>query len=83
MIGIVRPALRRPYTFVVLALLIMIIGPLAVVDAASGAVDMATGTTLIQLSVDNAAGELMPGGYASVGFELAQTPRCCECQRAR
>ena len=29
MIGIVRLALRRPYTFVVLALLIMIIGPLA------------------------------------------------------
>src|SRR6202048_743516 len=29
MIGIVRIALRRPYTFVVLALLIMIVGPLA------------------------------------------------------
>src|SRR5262249_11168906 len=29
MIGIVRIALRRPYTFVVLALVIMIIGPLA------------------------------------------------------
>ncbi|MEJ1962419.1 MAG: efflux RND transporter permease subunit [Gammaproteobacteria bacterium] len=29
MIGLVRIALRRPYTFVVLALLIMIIGPLA------------------------------------------------------
>ena len=43
----------------------------AVVEAASGAVDVATGTTLIQLSVDNAAGELMPGGYASVSFELA------------
>jgi len=42
-----------------------------VVEAASGAVDAATGTTLIQLSVDNAAGELMPGGYASVSFQLA------------
>ena len=29
MIAIVRTALRRPYTFVVLALLILIVGPLA------------------------------------------------------
>src|SRR5436305_14988083 len=29
MIGIVRIALRRPYTFVVLALLLMLVGPLA------------------------------------------------------
>src|SRR5678815_177952 len=29
MVGIVRVALRRPYTFVVLALLLLIIGPLA------------------------------------------------------
>jgi RND family efflux transporter MFP subunit len=43
----------------------------ATVEAASGAVDVATGTTLFQLSVDNAAGELMPGGYANVTFELA------------
>jgi RND family efflux transporter MFP subunit len=41
-----------------------------VVEAASGAVDVATGTTLVQLSVDNAAGELLPGGYANVRFEL-------------
>jgi multidrug efflux pump subunit AcrA (membrane-fusion protein) len=33
-------------------------------------VNVATGTTLIQLSVDNAAGELLPGGYASVNFQL-------------
>jgi RND family efflux transporter MFP subunit len=44
----------------------------AVVEATSGAVDVATGTTLFQLSVDNAAGELLPGGYASVRFELAR-----------
>lgn len=44
----------------------------AVVEAASGAVDVATGTTLVQLSVDNAAGDLLPGGYASVRFELPQ-----------
>lgn len=42
----------------------------AVVEAASGAVDVATGTTLLQLFVDNAAGELLPGGYANVRFEL-------------
>lgn len=29
MLGIIRIALRRPYTFVVLALLILIVGPLA------------------------------------------------------
>src|SRR6201986_5471747 len=29
MIGIVRIALRRPYTFVVMAMIIMIVGPLA------------------------------------------------------
>jgi multidrug efflux pump subunit AcrA (membrane-fusion protein) len=33
-------------------------------------VNVATGTTLIQLTVDNKAGELLPGGYASVSFEL-------------
>jgi multidrug efflux pump subunit AcrA (membrane-fusion protein) len=44
----------------------------ATVEAASGAVNVATGTTLIQLSVDNTAGELLPGGYANVNFELAQ-----------
>jgi len=43
----------------------------ATVEAASGAVNVATGTTLIQLSVDNASGELLPGGYANVDFELA------------
>jgi RND family efflux transporter MFP subunit len=43
----------------------------AVVEAASGAVDAATGTTLVQLSVDNAAAELLPGGYADVRFDLA------------
>ena len=44
----------------------------ATVESASGAVNVATGTTLIQLSVDNAAGELLPGGYANVNFALAQ-----------
>ncbi|HSX59252.1 MAG TPA: efflux RND transporter periplasmic adaptor subunit [Tahibacter sp.] len=42
------------------------------VEALSQAVNAATGTTLIQLSVDNAGGELLPGGYADVTFALAQ-----------
>ena len=44
----------------------------AKVEAFSQAVNAATGTTLIQLSMDNAAGELLPGGYATVGFSLPQ-----------
>lgn len=43
----------------------------ATVEASARAVNVATGTTLIQLSVDNQAGELLPGSYASVSFELA------------
>lgn len=42
----------------------------AKVEALSQAVNAATGTTLIQLSVDNPDGELMPGGYANVSFTL-------------
>ncbi len=34
-------------------------------------VDAASGTTLMQLSVDNAAGELMPGSFAKVQLQLA------------
>jgi len=43
----------------------------AVVEASAGAVDIASGTTHMQLSVDNAGGELMPGGYATVHADLA------------
>lgn len=43
----------------------------ATVEASARAVNVATGTTLMQLSVDNKSGELLPGGYASVSFELA------------
>ncbi|MDC8015920.1 efflux RND transporter periplasmic adaptor subunit [Tahibacter soli] len=42
----------------------------AKVEAFSQAVNAATGTTLVQLSVDNPNGELMPGGYANVSFAL-------------
>ncbi|MBB5941500.1 efflux RND transporter periplasmic adaptor subunit [Xanthomonas sp. 3307] len=41
-----------------------------VVDSASGAVNAASGTTLVQVAVDNQDGRLMPGGYASVRFDL-------------
>jgi RND family efflux transporter MFP subunit len=38
----------------------------AKVEASAGAVDVASGTTRMQLVVDNSAGELMPGAYANV-----------------
>lgn len=43
----------------------------ATVDASSRSVNAASGTTLMQLSVDNKGGELLPGGYASVRLDLA------------
>jgi RND family efflux transporter MFP subunit len=41
------------------------------VDASSQAVNPNTGTTLMQLIVDNAAGEMMPGDYASIHLQTA------------
>jgi RND family efflux transporter MFP subunit len=38
----------------------------AKVERSAGAVDVASGATRMQLVVDNAAGELMPGAYANV-----------------
>jgi membrane fusion protein, multidrug efflux system len=43
----------------------------ATVEASSQAVDVASGTTRMQLALDNANGELMPGGYANVKLSLA------------
>jgi RND family efflux transporter MFP subunit len=43
---------------------------LAVVEASARAVDVASGTTHMQLSVDNADGALMPGGSANVHVDL-------------
>jgi RND family efflux transporter MFP subunit len=43
----------------------------AVVEASARSVDFNTGTTRMQLSVDNANGDLMPGGYANVQADLA------------
>ncbi|MET0660084.1 MAG: efflux RND transporter periplasmic adaptor subunit [Steroidobacteraceae bacterium] len=44
----------------------------AKVEGFSGAVNAATGTTLVQLSVNNDDGELLPGGFANVSVELPQ-----------
>jgi RND family efflux transporter MFP subunit len=41
------------------------------VEASSQAVNPSTGTTLMQLIVDNAAGELMPGDYASIHLQMS------------
>jgi RND family efflux transporter MFP subunit len=43
----------------------------ATVESTSGAVDVASGTTLVQFAVKNASGELMPGGFADVSLHLS------------
>jgi RND family efflux transporter MFP subunit len=42
----------------------------ATVEASARSVDAASGSTLVQLAVDNEAGELVPGAYANVRFNL-------------
>ncbi len=42
----------------------------ATVEASSQSVDVGSGTTRMQLALDNAGGELMPGGFASVRLSL-------------
>jgi membrane fusion protein, multidrug efflux system len=42
----------------------------ATVEASSQSVDVASGTTRMQLALDNSGGELMPGGYANVRMSL-------------
>ena len=44
----------------------------ATVEASSQAVDVASGTTRMQLGLDNSNGELMPGSYANVKLTLAR-----------
>jgi hypothetical protein len=41
------------------------------VEASAQAVNPSSGTTLMQIIVDNASGELMPGDYASIHLETA------------
>ena len=45
-----------------------------VVEASAQAVIPTTGTTLMELIVDNSAGEMMPGDYASIHLEIAAAP---------
>jgi RND family efflux transporter MFP subunit len=42
----------------------------ATVEASAQSVDAASGSTLVQLAVDNQAGELFPGAFANVRFDL-------------
>jgi RND family efflux transporter MFP subunit len=42
----------------------------ATVEASSQSVDVNSGTTRMQLALDNSGGELMPGGYANVRLNL-------------
>ena len=42
----------------------------ATVEASSQSVDVGSGTTRMQLALDNPRGELMPGGYANVRMNL-------------
>jgi RND family efflux transporter MFP subunit len=42
----------------------------ATVEASAQSVDPASGSTLVQLAVNNDAGELVPGAYANVHFDL-------------
>ena len=42
----------------------------ATVQSMSRAISSVTGSMLVQLSVDNDGGELLPGGFASVRFEM-------------
>jgi RND family efflux transporter MFP subunit len=41
------------------------------VEASAQAVDPLSGTTLMQIIVDNGAGEMMPGDYASIHLQIA------------
>jgi RND family efflux transporter MFP subunit len=42
----------------------------ATVEATARSVDPASGATLVQLAVDNQAGDLLPGAFANVHFDL-------------
>jgi RND family efflux transporter MFP subunit len=44
------------------------------VEASAQAVNPSSGTTLMQIIVDNSAGQLMPGDYASIHLQTAGSP---------
>ena len=47
----------------------------ATINSTSGSINAASGTTLVQLSVNNAAGELLSGGFANVSLDLPSNKR--------
>lgn len=46
----------------------------ATVQSSAQAINSSTGSMLVQLAVDNGDGTLLPGGFASVRFELPASP---------
>ncbi|MFD0914236.1 efflux RND transporter periplasmic adaptor subunit [Methylophilus luteus] len=44
----------------------------ATIQSTSGAINASSGTTLVQLLVDNAAGRFLPGGFANVSLQLKE-----------
>jgi len=48
------------------------------VEASSQAVDPITGTTLMQIIIDNSAGEMMPGDYAGIHLQIASSRQCAQ-----
>ncbi|MGP1717360.1 MAG: efflux RND transporter periplasmic adaptor subunit [Methylophilus sp.] len=44
----------------------------ATIQSTSGAINASSGTTLVQLLVDNAAGKFLPGGFANVNVQLKE-----------
>jgi multidrug efflux pump subunit AcrA (membrane-fusion protein) len=66
---IVRLALRRPYTFVVMGLVIVLLGVFAIVTT-RGALDQTSRTLLTEVRLRNEDLALMPGMYAQVKFSL-------------
>lgn len=44
----------------------------ATIQSTSGAINASSGTTLVQLLVDNAAGKFLPGGFANVNLQLKE-----------
>ena len=55
----------------------------AMVEASAQSVEAASGTTRMQLVVDNAAGELMTGAFANVRLDLPARRARSTCRRAR
>jgi len=78
MSGYGRIALRKPYTFVVLGLLVLIVGALAALRMPVDifpSIDIpiigVAWPTLMEIVVDNRDAQMMPGDYASIHLQVA------------